>query len=191
MPRSTPIAVLLLVVAGLLGAGDACAKQASGRSPLELAQAVERRAAAASFQDLERFGQDALSRNDREGLQRLYHVVWTFMNQGEFKTAQLWNDRLAAAARHQKDGRYIRIADLNRLALRYDGGDRAAAAEMREHAAMEPDWFARTHAIRLWAVALMDQDEIGQGLKARISRSSSTAGRVQSMRASSLLSLCA
>ena len=46
MPRSTPIAVLLLVVAGLLGAGDAFAKQASGRSPLELAQAVERRAAA-------------------------------------------------------------------------------------------------------------------------------------------------
>ncbi len=166
MPRSTPIAVLLLVVAGLLGAGDAFAKQASGRSPLELAQAVERRAAAASFQDLERFGQDALSRNDREGLQRLYHVVWTFMNQGEFKTAQLWNDRLAAAARHQRDGRYIRIADLNRLALRYDMGDRAAAAEMREHAAIEPDWFARTHAIRLWAVALMDQDEIGQGLKA-------------------------
>ncbi len=165
MPRSTPIAVLLLVVASLLGAGDAFAKQASGRSPLELAQAVERRAAAASFQDLERFGQDALSRNDREGLQRLYHVVWTFMNQGEFKTAQLWNDRLAAAARHQRDGRYIRIADLNRLALRYDMGDRAAAAEMREHAAIEPDWFARTHAIRLWALALMDQDEIGQGLK--------------------------
>ena len=48
MPRSTPIAVLLLVVAGLLGAGDAFAKQASGRSPLELAQAVERRAAAAA-----------------------------------------------------------------------------------------------------------------------------------------------
>ncbi|WAC59513.1 ATP-binding protein [Brevundimonas sp. SL130] len=145
---------------------DASAQQNSGaRSPLELAQAVERRAGATNFAALEAFGHDAMRRNDREGLQRLYHVAWIFLNQGEFDTAEMWNDRLAAAARHQGDQRYVRIAQLNGLTLRYDEGETAAADEMRRLAAMEPDWFARVHAIRIWALALMDRDQIGEGLK--------------------------
>ncbi|GLK48262.1 hybrid sensor histidine kinase/response regulator [Brevundimonas intermedia] len=106
-----------------------------------------------------------MRRNDREGLQRLYHVAWIFLNQGEFDRAEMWNDRLAAAARHQRDQRYVRIAQLNGLTLRYDEGETAAADEMRRLAAMEPDWFARVHAIRIWALALMDRDQIGEGLK--------------------------
>lgn len=135
------------------------------RSPLELAQTVERRAGSTNFEALEAFGREAMRRNDREGLQRLYHVGWIFLNQGEFEKAELWNERLTAAARHQRDQRYIRIAQLNGLTLRYDEGDTAAADEMRRLAAMEPDWFARVHAIRIWALALMDRDKIGEGLK--------------------------
>ncbi|MFN6980380.1 MAG: ATP-binding protein [Brevundimonas sp.] len=138
---------------------------AQSRTPLQLAEAVERRAGATDFKALEAFGREAIRRNDREGLQRLYHVAWIFMNQGEFETARFWNDRLMEGARHQGARRYVQIARLNTLALRYDQGETAAAEEMRRLASMEPDWFARTHAIRLWALALMDRDQIGEGLK--------------------------
>jgi signal transduction histidine kinase len=163
LPVLVTIACLLL---GMVVVNDASARpNGAERSPLELAQAVEQRAGGTNFKTLEAFGREAMRRNDREGLQRLYHVTWIFLNQGEFDTAGIWNDRLAAAAGHQGDQRYVRIAQLNRLTLRYDEGETAAADEMRRLAAMEPDWFARVHAIRIWALALMDRDKIGEGLK--------------------------
>ena len=167
MFRLPVLVALACVLWGVVVVNDAFAQPNGGgaRSPLELAQAVEQRAGATNFEALEAFGREAMRRNDREGLQRLYHVTWIFLNQGEFDTAEMWNNRLAAAARHQRDQRYVRIAELNGLALRYDEGETAAADEMRRLAAMEPDWFARVHAIRISALALMDRDKIGEGLK--------------------------
>ncbi|WP_414625323.1 hypothetical protein, partial [Calothrix sp. CCY 0018] len=68
------------------------------RTPLELAAAVEKRAAATDFAALDAFGRTAMNRHDREGLQRLHHVAWILLNQGEFVQARTWNDRLAQAA---------------------------------------------------------------------------------------------
>lgn len=166
MFRFSVLVTLVCFLCSTAGVSAVAAESPVGtRSPLELAQAVEQRAGATNFQALEAFGREAMRRNDREGLQRLYHVVWILLNQGEFDKAEQWNDRLAAAAGHQGDQRYVRIAQLNGLTLRYDEGETAAADEMRRFAAMEPDWFARVHAIRIWALALMDQDKIGEGLK--------------------------
>ncbi|MFN3878039.1 MAG: ATP-binding protein [Brevundimonas sp.] len=166
MPRSSVSLIVALVLTGLfvpvaLAQGQA---SASARTPLALAQAVERRAGATDFAALESFGREAMERRDREGLNRLYHVAWILLNQGEFDRAKAWNDRLAQAARRQGDKRYMQIAHLNALTLRYDQGDTAAAEEMRRISETEQDWFARTHAIRIWALALMDQDKIGEGL---------------------------
>ncbi len=165
--RVRPFAVFALIA--LLVQGVALAAQAQPpapkRSPIELAQAVERRAAATDFAALEAFGRAAETRNDREGLQRLYHVTWIMLNQGEFDAAALWNRRLSHAAELQHDSRYQKIAALNDLVLRYDQGDTPAADEMRRRAAAEQDWFAKAHATRIWALALMDQDKIGEGLK--------------------------
>ena len=154
---------LSLVLVSLVGTP---ARAAQTQDPIALALAVERRAAATDFAALERFGQDALRRTDREGLNRLYHVTWTFLNQGEFDRASLWNARLAQAADARADARYVRIARLNALTIRYDTGDTAAAAEMARIAATDADWFVKAHATRIHALALMDQDRIGEGLKA-------------------------
>ena len=135
------------------------------RDPLDLVAAVERRAGATDFTQLERFGQQALTMPGREGLNRLYHVTWMFLNQGDFDKARLWNDRLTRAADAQDDARYLMIAKLNGMAMRYDQGDADAAAEMAERARLEADWFTRAHAVRLHALALMDEDRIGEGLK--------------------------
>ncbi len=102
---------------------------------------------------------------NRESLNRLYHVAWIFLNQGDFDKATLWNERMDRAARSLKDNRYITIASLNRLAISYDQGDASAAQSMQRVAASEQDWFTRTHAARLYALALMDEDRIGDGLK--------------------------
>nr|MBP8072778.1 hybrid sensor histidine kinase/response regulator [Brevundimonas sp.] len=92
---------LVLVAALLFGfaiAGGAEAATQSRESRLELAQRVEQRAAATSFPALEAFGESALGHPGREGLNRLYHVMWITLNQGDFERAEFWNNRLAAAA---------------------------------------------------------------------------------------------
>ncbi|WP_288760464.1 hypothetical protein, partial [uncultured Brevundimonas sp.] len=66
----------LFALIALLVQGVALGAQAQPpgpkRSPIELAQAVERRAGATDFAALRAFGRAAEQRNDREGLQRLY-----------------------------------------------------------------------------------------------------------------------
>ena len=158
----TFVSAPLVALAVLATAAPAMAKSVSAA---ELAQAVEKRAAATDFAALEAFGHDAMKRRDREGLNRLYHVVWTVLNQGDFEKAVEWNDRLAAQAATQKDDRYQNIARLNALTILYDQGDLSVEDEMAHTARTTRDWFVMAHAARLSALALMDQDRIGEGLR--------------------------
>ena len=158
--------VMALIGACLLAASPAQARLLQTRDPVELALAVEKRAAATDFAALETFGQEALRTPGRESLNRLYHVTWTFLNQGDFDAARKWNRDLSAAAAAQGDGRYARIAHLNGLTIRYDSGDAAAADEMARIARSDTDWFVRVHATRIHAFTLMDQERIGESLKA-------------------------
>ncbi|RZJ05807.1 MAG: response regulator [Brevundimonas sp.] len=164
--------VLLLGVVALSGVARAEAPiGAPARAPVsvspasDLVQFVERRASATSFAQLNAFGRAALTRNDREGLNRLYHVTWTIMNQGDFDAAGRWNQSLAAAARRLGDVRYQEIARLNALTIRYDKGETGVAAEMHRTARQSPDWFVRAHAARLAAIDLFAEDKVGAGLQ--------------------------
>ncbi|WP_271085108.1 ATP-binding protein [Brevundimonas sp. NIBR11] len=142
----------------------AFAREAGHQDPVALALAVEHRAGATTFDQLEAFGRNAERMNDREGLNRLYHVVWTTLNQGDFESAQGWNLRLAAAAGRLADTRYTKIAHVNALTIRYDQGEDAAAREMQRIAETEPDWFVKAHATRVYAISLMDADRLGEAL---------------------------
>jgi signal transduction histidine kinase/CheY-like chemotaxis protein len=159
----SPIKAAVLATAILLSPGLAQAQAPAPRD--DLLRAVEQRASQTSFAALEAFGEAAYKRHDREGLNRLYHVVWIIQNQGEFERAGFWNARLAENARAQSDRRYIEIARLNDLTARYDQGDLSVDAEMARMTAVGSDWFVRAHAARLTAMALMDQDKVGEGLK--------------------------
>ncbi|WP_292081838.1 MULTISPECIES: ATP-binding protein [unclassified Brevundimonas] len=159
----SPIKAAVLATAILLSPGLAQAQAPAPRD--DLLRAVEQRASQTSFAALEAFGEAAYKRHDREGLNRLYHVVWIIQNQGEFERAGFWNARLAENARAQNDRRYIEIARLNDLTARYDQGDLSVDAEMARMTAVGSDWFVRAHAARLTAMALMDQDKVGEGLK--------------------------
>jgi two-component system, sensor histidine kinase len=159
--RAAFLATIILIVAGVSPAGTATPP----RTAMALAEAVEARAGSASFDDLYAFGREAMARDDREGLNRLYHVAWISLNQGEFDQTRLWNGRLAEAARRQGDERYMAIAELNALTIRYDEGDTTAAAEMGRIADTAEDWFVQAHAVRIHALALMDQDRIGEALE--------------------------
>ena len=126
---------------------------------------MEERAAATSFPALEAFGEAAMAVPGREGLNRLYHVMWISLNQGDFERAEVWNNRLAAAALERRDQRYQMIARLNALSIRYDSGDMAASVEIDQIARTATDWFVKAHAKRLSALALMDRDRIGEALR--------------------------
>ena len=158
---------LVIAAAASVAIAQAPASQetAPPAAAVELAQAVEIRAMRTDFNTLEDFGRQALSRHDREGLNRLYHVAWTFLNQGDFDRAALWNSRLEARAREEQDPRYLAIARLNALTIRYDRGDLSVTDDMGRTAETAKDWFVRAHAARLYALALMDQDRVGEGLR--------------------------
>lgn len=163
-----PSVKFVLVVALLFGLGIPAAAGAttqSRESRVELARRVEERAATTSFPALEAFGEAALALPGREGLNRLYHVMWITLNQGDFERAEVWNNRLASAARAARDERYQMIARLNALAIRYDSGDMGTSVEMDQIARTTTDWFVKAHAMRLGALALMDRDRIGEALR--------------------------
>lgn len=155
------VAALLATLAAL----DGARAEVPRRTVMDLSVAVEARAGAVTFDDLYAFGREAMARHDREGLNRLYHVTWTVLNQGEFEQASLWNGRLEAAARRLGDERYIAIARLNALTIRYDEGETAVVEELGRIADSAGDWFVRSHAVRIHALALMDQDRIGEALE--------------------------
>ncbi|MDI1327252.1 MAG: ATP-binding protein [Brevundimonas sp.] len=169
-----PIRVVVALLAAAVVSGGAPAvlaqpavstTQAAPDDALRLARFVEARAGSTDFAALDRFGQAAMRRTDREGLNRLYHVTWTILNQGDFDKASLWNRRLTEAAQRQGDDRYQDIARLNALAIRYDQGDASVTAEMRRTAETGEDWFVSTHAARLTALALIDEGKVGEGLE--------------------------
>jgi signal transduction histidine kinase/AmiR/NasT family two-component response regulator len=163
MPRKYLVLVSVALGFAMLVAGPVLASTLH-RSASELAAAVESRAARTDFAQLTTFGDAAMRRNDREGLNRLYHVAWTFLNQGDFKSTALWNTRLEQAAQRQGDKRYVTIAHLNALSMDYTKGDTSVVDEMRSLASSETDWFTKAHATRLYALALTEQDRIGEAL---------------------------
>ena len=144
-------------------AADGRAKGAS--QTLALASVVEARASQTDFAALERFGDAAMRRNDREGLNRLYHVAWMFQTQADYEKAQLWNGRLATAAARQRDARYEMVARLNTLASRFTQGDLTVVPEIARIHSTELDWFTRGHAARLQALALIEDGQTGQALR--------------------------
>lgn len=162
-PVKLVLAAVLLVLFALPGGAMATTQSRASRE--DLARRVEQRAAATSFPALEAFGETALDQPGREGLNRLYHVMWITLNQGDFDRAAVWNDRLAKAALARRDERYQMIARLNALTIRYDSGDTAASVEMDRIARTTTDWFVKAHAMRLSALALINQDRIGDGLR--------------------------
>ena len=160
--KSVLVAALFI---GLALSSDVRAAPQSRESRVELAQRVEQRAAATSFPALEKFGEAALEQPGREGLNRLYHVMWITLNQGDYARAEFWNNRLAAAALARRDERYQMIARLNALIIRYDSGQTEASAGFGQIARTTTDWFVRAHATRLEALVLMDEDRIGDALR--------------------------
>lgn len=156
----SPIKAAVLAIAILLSPGLAQAQiqaPTPGEGPpADLLRAVETRASRTSFAQLEAFGEAAYRRRDREGLNRIYHVVWIVQNQGEFERAAFWNRRLEERARAQRDQRFIQVAHLNDLSARYDQGDLNVDVEMNRMVVNGVDWFVRAHAARLTALTLMD-----------------------------------
>jgi len=133
--------------------------------PVQLANAIAQRAEKTSFADLERWGQAAAKRSDREGLRRLQYVSLVLMNQSEFSKFNYWNGLLAQKARALGDHRYMVMAHLNTLKSMHDQGDDSSTPEIARIAATETDWFARIHAIVFNANVLIDQNESGAALK--------------------------
>jgi hypothetical protein len=111
-------ALLCAALVALLSAGTAsvaAAESAPTVSPLQLAKAIERRASATSYADLEAFGWKAYRLNGRERLDRLEHVAATFLDGSDYAKFEAWNARVRAQAQQDHDARYLSIARTDEL----------------------------------------------------------------------------
>jgi signal transduction histidine kinase/CheY-like chemotaxis protein len=136
-------------------------------TPRSVAAAIEAKAAATSFKQLEQFGQDSLKASvpTPERLNRLYHVGWIILNQSDFKRFDYWNTLLAQQAAAAHDHRFEVVAQLDGLRSRSDQGDAGAIDTIRKIANTEPDWFARAHAMRLVAIYMIQDEQAGAALR--------------------------
>ncbi len=160
-------AVLALVLGLVLGAIGASATQAqpTDSSARRLVAAIERRASASSFAELDRFGAVASQQDGPEALRRLHHVAFVMLNQSEFGAFARWNDALAAKAARQSDRRFAEIARIDDLKSRYDRGDTSVTPQITRIAQTEPDWAARVHALAAQALILNTERESGAALR--------------------------
>jgi signal transduction histidine kinase/ActR/RegA family two-component response regulator len=152
----------------IIAAGAASAAPGSGReiTVLDLAAAIERRADATSFEALEAFGAAALETPGEEGLRRLHHVAWVFLNQSEFERFQLWNRRLSERAKAVGSRRFSVVAELNDWQAAYDRGETArSSSAVARIARSSKDWFVKAHAMRLRALHLLDDGKPGVALQ--------------------------
>ena len=160
-------AALALVLGLVLGAALAppTLAQPTDTSARRLVAAIERRASATSFAELDRFGQAANQQQGPEALRRLHHVAFVMLNQSEFDNFERWNNALAAKAAQQGDRRWAEIARIDELKSRYDRGDTRVEAEIGRVADSEPDWYARVHALSIQALILNTERESGAALR--------------------------
>jgi signal transduction histidine kinase/ActR/RegA family two-component response regulator len=146
-------------------AAPAAQAQPTDTSARRLVAAIERRASATSFAELDRFGEAASQQHGPEALRRLHHVAFVMLNQSEFDKFERWNNALAAKAVGEGDRRWAEIARIDELKSRYDRGDVTVEAEIARVADAEPDWYARVHALSIQALILNTERESGAALR--------------------------
>lgn len=132
---------------------------------LRLLEQVEKRASVTTFEDLERFGDAAESRNDVDGLRRLQHVVSLYINQSEPVQAKAWNARLHKKADALRNERFKALSKLNVLVIDYLSGDSSVDIKIREVMDGTADWYVRATATRYYAVTRFDKHNLGEGLR--------------------------
>ena len=162
-------ALLCAAAALLLSVGistGAVAGSAPIVSPLQLARAIERRASATSYADLEAFGWKAYGLKGRERLDRLEHVAASFLDASNYPKFELWNARVRAQAQQDRDDRYLSIARTDELRARIAKGDDGATAELTQDAAGRGDWFAKAHALVALAVVENGRRQVREALQA-------------------------
>ena len=151
------------LVAAFAGVGEVAAADSSNARTL--AAAIERRAEATSFASLDAFGEAAARMKGREALRRLHHVAVIYLNQSEFDRFEHFNGLLSAKSVADGDARYRDVARIDELKSRYDRGEASAGADIARIAGVEPDWFARVHAMSMEAYLLSQQRQQGAALK--------------------------
>ncbi len=160
------VAVALSAALGAAAVAHARAPTPAGPwSPQTVAAKIEQSAEGSSFAQLEAFGRAGLKQPGREGLDKLYHVGWLYLNQSEFQRFDTWNGLLETRATQEHDARYRDVAEINALRSRFDRGDLAAGEAIKRRAGQETDWFARAHAKSTAAYVMVVQDQVGQALQ--------------------------
>jgi hypothetical protein len=158
------LALALALVAGAFGASGAHA-QPTDSVARRLVAAIERRASASNFAELNAFGAAASRQTGPEALRRLHHVAIVMLNQSEFDQFEHWNGVLAAKAAQQGNHAYAEIARIDELKSRYDRGDTSYEAAIARVGETGPDWYVRVHALATEGLILNTERESGAALK--------------------------
>ena len=155
----------LLCVAALVSCHPAVARETGGMTPSELGAALEKRALATNFADLDHFAQDAVHLRGRERLKRLFHATVVYENQSDAAAFARWNGELARLAKADADPRYMAIARINTLQHGFDNGEAGLEPQVAQIVRDTPDWFVKVHGLTIMAMMQVSEDKSGEGLR--------------------------
>ena len=144
-----------LVVSFLIVALSACLTWSAKAAPMpeerarvfSIAATIERDAKAATYDDLGKFGQQALSLKGAEKFVRLQYVSQEYIENYDIEKFQKWNQILLNTAKQENSERFVKIAEIDQTLIQVILGDESALKRLADRSTTETDWYVKAHAL--------------------------------------------
>lgn len=131
---------------------------------LTLAMAVRSRALSSSFDALDAFAEEAMARDDVEGLSRLQYVVTSMIQQREYQRAAGWNTQLALGAKQLRRAEYDDASQINSLLIRNYSGQRISDEELNALVQGRKHWLSLAIARAAQARLLVERQRAAEAI---------------------------
>ena len=144
-----------LVVSFLIVALSACLTWSAKAAPmpeerarvLSIASTIERDAKSTTYDDLGKFGQQALSLKGADKFVRLQYVSQEYIENYDIEKFQKWNQILLNTAKQENSERFVKIAEIDQTLIQVILGDESALKRLADRSTTETDWYVKAHAL--------------------------------------------
>ena len=144
-----------LVVSFLIVAISACLTWSAKAAPmpeerarvLSIASTIERDAKSTTYDDLGKYGQQALSLKGADKFVRLQYVSQEYIENYDIEKFQKWNQILLNTAKQENSERFVKIAEIDQTLIQVILGDESALKRLADRSTTETDWYVKAHAL--------------------------------------------
>ncbi len=114
---------------------------------LSIASTIERDAKSTTYDDLGKYGQQALALKGADKFVRLQYVSQEYIENYDIEKFQKWNQILLNTAKQENSERFIKIAEIDQTLIQVILGDESALKRLADRSTTETDWYVKAHAL--------------------------------------------